>query len=72
MSAQEDFNVLSEFAEWLGLEDEDERDKFFETAMTRKGHKKIASWADAEPKDRKSKDGNVLGLKKASGSGWQY
>jgi len=77
MPAQDDFNALSSFVEWLGLEG-DEAEEFVKQAMTRRGHKPATSWVDGDGKNKDS-GSNVLGLRtggktKASGggSGWQY
>lgn len=76
MAAQDDFGILSQFADWAGLA-EDEASEFIKEMMSRRGHKPVTSWADGDPKDKGKGSSNVLGLKKTgtgggSGPGWNY
>jgi hypothetical protein len=73
-SAQDDFNALSSFLEWMG-----EAKSFMNEMMSRRGHKPVTSWADADPNESSgNKDDNVFGIrfggpaKQNNGPGWQY
>jgi len=53
MSAQEDFDSLSEWAKRFFPDDEkdaEKRDNFLGEAMDRLGHKRSVSWFDSEDK----------------------
>jgi hypothetical protein len=72
MPAEEDFNRFSQFAEELGLTDDDDeksRTSFVESAMKRKGYKPVLSWGEPDPpeNDKGKKSGDFFGK-----SGSQY
>jgi hypothetical protein len=78
VSAQEDHELFSKVAEMLGLDD-DETGNFVSSAMTRRGHKAITSWADGEGES--GGGGDFFSQKrgqreqrnvKSGGSDWQY
>jgi hypothetical protein len=80
MSAQEDHELFSKVAEMLGLDD-DEGSSFINSAMTRRGHKAITSWADGEDggngggdffSGRKREQRKVGQQNSGGGKGWQY
>lgn len=52
MGAQDDFDVLSKFAEWAGFEG-DKREEFIKGGMTARGHKPRTMWEDAPHDDGK-------------------
>ena len=76
MAAADDFNVLRQFSEWMGLEAE-ETEKFISTMMTRRGHKPVTNWADGDGgKQKNNEPDNVFGIRTSkggnSGQNWQY
>lgn len=54
--AADDYESLAQQADRLGLED-DERERFIDSAMTRYGHKKRTAWDDADENDNGGKGG---------------
>ncbi len=82
MSAQDDFLKFSEIAELLGLENE-ENENFISSAMKRRGHKPVLTWADAEGDgDGDGNSGDFFSAKRRTRdtsakkdprkTGWQY
>jgi hypothetical protein len=60
MSAEEDYERFKALADELEMED-DAAQKFIDSAMKRKGHKPVTSWADAEPKAPEGGEGDFFG-----------
>lgn len=87
MPAKDDFDMLGQLAERLGLDD-DEKDGFISSSMERLGHKRSVSWEDNQEGDSGSGDffskkrerqtrqvptGNRrTGTDGGNSAGWQY
>lgn len=54
---------FEEIVDDLGLED-DERESFITSAMTRKGFKPVTTWSDPEPDNSSGKTGDFFSAKK--------
>ncbi|MGI0133945.1 MAG: hypothetical protein ACREBW_03185 [Candidatus Micrarchaeaceae archaeon] len=80
MAAKDDFDLFSKVAEMLEL-DESESSNFVKSAMARRGHKPLTTWADAEGSGNSGDGGDFFSSRRQSrevkrggnkSGDWQY